>query len=70
MLPDIRCWRCICYAMTHKAPMDDGYQPQGIENPSLQGGERGRLFFYEGQLLIQRGDKTYTLQGQSLNTKH
>ncbi len=58
------------YAMTHKAPMDDGYQPQGIENPSLQGGERGRLFFYEGQLLIQRGDKTYTLQGQSLITKY
>ena len=55
------------YAMTHKIAMDDGYpDPQGIENPSLQGGERGRLFFRDGQLLIQRGNKTYTLQGQVL----
>ena len=51
-------------AMHSKLPMDDGYQePQGIISPSLKGGERGRLFIRNGQLFIQRGDKTYTVTG-------
>ncbi len=51
-------------AMHSKLPMDDGYQePQGIISPSLKGGERGRLFLRNGQLFIQRGDKTYTVTG-------
>lgn len=52
------------YAITHKAPMDDGFQ--GIENPSLQRGDGVGSYkiLREGQLLIQRGDRIYTLQGQ------
>jgi hypothetical protein len=51
-------------AMHSKLPMDDGYvEPQGIISPSLKGGERGRLFIRNGQLFIQRGDKTYTVTG-------
>ena len=37
-----------------------------IVSSSLQGGERGRLILCNGQILILRGDKTYTLQGQEL----
>jgi len=33
---------------------------------SLQGGERGRLILRNGQILILRGDKTYTLTGQEV----
>lgn len=42
---------------------------EGIDNisSSLQGGDRGRLFFYNGQIFILRGDKTYTLTGQEIN---
>ena len=40
----------------------------GVEevSSSLQGGERGRLILHNGQILILRGDKTYTLQGQEV----
>ena len=51
----------------HKAPMDDGYRPQGVE--SVEWSTPSKKIFREGQLLIQRGDKIYTLQGQSLNIK-
>ena len=34
-----------------------------IDSSSLQGGDRGRLIFRNGQILILRGDKTYTLTG-------
>ena len=40
--------------------------PQDLENAnssSLQGGDRGRLILRNGQILILRGDKTYTLTG-------
>ena len=39
---------------------------QGLDeiSSSLQGGDRGRLIYHEGQIYIIRGDKTYTLQGQ------
>ena len=33
---------------------------------SLQGGDRGRLIYHEGQIFILRGDKAYTLQGQEV----
>ena len=52
----------------HKLPMDDGYKPQGIE--TVEWSTPSKKIFREGQLLIQRGDKIYTLQGQSLNTQH
>lgn len=45
------------------------YAPQGIdqiESSSLQGGDRGRLILLNGQILILRGEKTYTLQGQEV----
>lgn len=45
------------------------YSPQGIdqiESSSLQGGDRGRLILLNGQILILRGEKTYTLQGQEV----
>ena len=51
----------------HKLPMDDGYRPQGVE--SVEWSTPSKKIFREGQLLIQRGDKIYTLQGQSLNIK-
>ena len=42
--------------------------PTGIDNvsSSLQGGDRGRLILHNGQILILRGDKTYTLTGQKV----
>ena len=56
------------YAMMHKMPMDDGYhEPEGIENTSLrEDGVDSYKIFRDGQLLIKRGDKFYTLQGQEL----
>ena len=33
---------------------------------SLQGGDRGRLIYHEGQIYILRGEKVYTLQGQEI----
>ena len=43
--------------------------PEGIENvpsSSLQGGDRGRLILRDGQVLILRNGKTYTMQGQEV----
>ena len=56
------------YAITHKMPMDDGYrEPEGIENTYLrENGVDSYKIFRNGQLLIKRGDKFYTLQGQEL----
>lgn len=52
------------YAMTHKTPMDDGYQePQGIENIQKDKVQCTKIL-RDGQLLIQRGANTYTLEGQ------
>ena len=53
------------YAM-QKAPMDDGYQePQGIDNVPTDMVQSTKIL-RDGQLLIQRGEKIYTLQGQEL----
>ncbi len=53
------------YAMTHKAPMDDGYTPseEGIEECTVYGVESKKIL-RDGQIYIQRGAKIYTLQGQ------
>ena len=53
------------YAMTHKAPMDDGYTPseEGIEDLRSEI-EDCKKILRDGQILIQRGAKIYTLQGQ------
>ena len=43
--------------------------PEGIEDissSSLQGGDRGRLILRDGQVLILRNGKTYTMQGQEV----
>ena len=43
--------------------------PTGIEDidaSSLQGGDRGRLILHDGQLFILRGDKVYTVTGQTV----
>ena len=37
-----------------------------IDSSSLQGGDRGRLIYHNGQIFILRGDKIYTLQGQEV----
>ena len=44
------------------------YMPQGIEEvaSSLEGRDRGRLILRDGQLLILRGDKVYTVTGQEV----
>ena len=53
------------YAM-QKAPMDDGYQePQGIDNVQTDRIQSTKIL-RDGQLLILRGEKIYTLQGQEL----
>ena len=52
------------YAMTHKTPMDDGYQePQGVENVQRDNVQCTKIL-RDGQLLIQRGANTYTLEWQ------
>ena len=55
------------YAMTHKEPMDDGYTPseEGLEDLKLED-LKVQKFMRDGQLLIRRGNQTYTLQGQEL----
>ena len=53
------------YAMKHKAPMDDGYVPQGIEITNYQLPTANKIL-RDGQLLIQRGGQTVTVQGQSV----
>ena len=50
------------YAITHKEPMDDGYQLLGVESPKSK--VESKKILRGGQLFIQRGAKTYTLQGQ------
>lgn len=51
------------YAMTHKMPMDDGYQPssEGIQHSEVS--IQSTKILRDGQLLIQRGEKVYTVQG-------
>ena len=51
------------YAMTHKAPMDDGYQePQGIQNTEYR--VRAQKILRDGQIYIQRGEILYTLTAE------
>ena len=52
------------YAMTHREPMDDGYTPseEGIQNTAHS--TQAQKIIREGQIYIQRGSKTYTLEGQ------
>jgi hypothetical protein len=53
------------YAITHKEPLDDGYQePQGVEAVMGEGLQvTGKKILREGQILIQRGAKIYTITG-------
>lgn len=55
------------YAMTHRPVMEDGYTPstEGLEDPY---GENwvGEKILRNGQLLIRRNGKTYTLTGLEL----
>ncbi len=37
-----------------------------LDSSSLQGGDRGRLIYRNGQIFILRGEKIYTLQGQEV----
>lgn len=55
----------LAYAITHKTPMDDGYQPstEGSLQPSAISIQTQKIL-REGQLYIQRGEKVYTVQGQ------
>ena len=50
--------------MKHKEPMDDGYKPstEGVE--SLEFKVESKKILRDGQLYIQRGANTYTLEGQ------
>ena len=55
------------YAMTHKAPMDDGYQEQqGILDVQSDKVQCTKIL-REGQLFIRRGEKIYTMEGQLVN---
>ena len=50
------------YAMTHRGAMDDGYQPsEGIQHTECN--VQSTKILRDGQLLIQRGDRVYTLTG-------
>ena len=54
------------YAIKHKEPMDDGYETatEAIEDvPENTSPLKGRKFFREGQLFIERGKKVYTIMG-------
>ena len=52
------------YAMTHKAPMDDGYKPQGLQNTEYR--IQTQKMLREGQIYIRRGEKVYTVTGQAI----
>lgn len=56
------------YAMTHKAPMDDGYTPseEGIEECTVYGVESKKIL-RDGQIFIQRGAKIYTITGLAIS---
>ena len=55
------------YAMTHKAPMDDGYKPaeQGIQHSAVS--IPTTKILRDGQLYIQRGEKVYTVTGETVS---
>jgi len=55
------------YAMTHKTPMDDGYQePQALDQLRDESLEfRGKIL-RDGQLYIQRGNRLYSITGLEL----
>ena len=56
------------YAMTHKAPMDDGYQePQALDQVYGVKCTVYKKILREGQILIQRGVKIYTVTGIMVN---
>ena len=52
------------YAMHHKTPMDDGYKPssEGLEDLRFENWNCKKIL-RGGQILIQRGAKTYTVTG-------
>ncbi len=53
------------YAMTHKAPMDDGYKPSTEDIETIDEElTKVRKYVQDGRVVIRRGDKTYTPQGQ------
>jgi len=55
------------YAITHKAPMDDGYEPvEGVEVVRDEQLVESKKILREGQLFIQHGAKLFTVQGQEL----
>ena len=58
------------YAMTHKEPMDDGYQEQqALEEVIDERLEVREKILREGQLFIRRGEKIYTVTGQLYQSK-
>ena len=60
----------LAYAMTHKEPMDDGYQEQqALENVTDERLEVREKILREGQLFIRRGEKIYTITGQLYQSK-
>ena len=55
------------YAMTHRAPMDDGYMPsEGIENVQRDNVQCTKII-RDGQLIILRGEQVYTITGNKTN---
>ena len=54
------------WAMTHRAPMDDGYkEPEGIQNTEYR--VPTQKILRDGQIYILRGEKVYTLTGDQVN---
>ena len=53
------------YAIRHKEPMDDGYETstEGIEDLRSEIEDLPQKILREGQLMIERGGKTYTVTG-------
>jgi hypothetical protein len=52
------------YAMTHRPVMEDGYVDNTESIDQIQGNElQSAKVLKDRQLLIQRGGKTYTVQG-------
>ena len=55
------------YAMTHKAPMDDGYTPSEEGVDSVEFKVESNKILRDGQIFIQRGAKIYTITGLAIS---
>ena len=56
------------YAITHKQPVDDGYQNTENIPAVIDVQPAATKILHNGEILIRRGDKIYTLTGKQVNS--